>query len=263
MSSGFLTVSEADLLLNTCLTISKADHNICVDEFSLKGETLRPASHKQIQGEAPQNTVLDQQSEVPKDSGKVEAPPFPADKLDGSCPPEETVSCLGLPALNESKASAPTELTGRGYGRPFESMSVIHSDGQRAQAPETSTMLGSGEPALHHIVSPAEYTIGKDKYQPGEFNLAWMKSIYRPSYPMSHCIQFSRKLHKKSVRPPRLRPLIQWDLLFHNVPSNRTLLRNMKSNLNHPREWYEGQWCTAHSHQYSLMIIPFWTTALL
>ena len=176
-------VREVDLLLNTCLTVAKADHDVCFDGFSPNGEPLQPASLKQIEGEAPQNGVLDQQSEVAKDGGKVEAPPFHADKLDGSCPPEGSVSCPVLPPLNESKTSAPTEPTGKGYDRLFESMSVTTSDGQRAQAPETSAVLGSGEPALHHIAPPAEFTIGKGKYQPGEFNLEWIKSLYWPILP--------------------------------------------------------------------------------
>ncbi len=170
MSSGFLTVSENDFLLYTCLTVAKADHNAYFDEFSLRGELLQPASPKLVEREAPQNGVLDQQSEVVKDGGEVKAILSTADRLDGSCPPEESVSYPALPPLDESKASAPTELTGKGHGGPFEFMSVIQSGGQRSQAPETSAMLGPEEPALHHIDPPAEFTIEKGKYQPGEFN---------------------------------------------------------------------------------------------
>ena len=177
MSSGCLTVSEADLLLGTCSTVAKADHNTSVDEFSLRGELLQPASPKLVEGEAPQNGVLDQQSEVVKDGGEVKEPLFPADKLDGSCPPGESVSYLVLPPVDKSKASAPTELTERGHGGPFESISTIQSDGQRPQAPETSAMLGPEEPALRHIDPPTKDTIEKGKYQPGEFNLKYMASI--------------------------------------------------------------------------------------
>ena len=177
MSSGCLAVSEADLLLGTCSTVAKADHNDSVDEFSLREELLQPASPKQVEGEAPQNGLLDQQSEVVKDGGEVKEPLFPADKLDGSCPPGESVSFPVLPPLDKSKASAPTELTEKGIGGPFKSISTIQSDGQRSQAPETSAMLGPEEPALHHIDPPAKVTIEKGKYQPGEFNLKYMVSI--------------------------------------------------------------------------------------
>jgi hypothetical protein len=160
-----------------CLTVAKLDHNACVDELSLKGEPLQPISSEPVEGEAPQSSVLVQQSDVTKDGEEVGAPPFPADKPGASCSPEESVS-PAQPRLDESGASTPTELTGKGHGGLFESMSVAQSEDQRAQAPETSGMLGSEEPAPHHIDPPAEFTIEKGKYQLGESNLKQMASIF-------------------------------------------------------------------------------------
>jgi hypothetical protein len=176
VSSKCLAVSEADLSLYMCLTIAGADHNACVD-VSLKGEPVQPASPKPVEGEATQSGVLIQQNDVTKGEEEAEAPPFSANKPDVSCP-EESDSYPVQPPLDESTASTPTELAGNGDGGLYELMSVIQSDGQGAQALETSGKFGSEEPALRHMEPPAESTIEKGKYQPGEFNLKHMAAMF-------------------------------------------------------------------------------------
>lgn len=132
---------------------------------------MQPVSPKPVVEEAPQNCGLDQQNEVIKHEEKAETPPFPTDKLDASCAPEESTSYLAQPPLDESKASAPTELVGNGHSGIYEPTSVIQSDDHRAQAPTTSRGSGSEEPALHHMDPPAGFTIEKGKNQPGGFHL--------------------------------------------------------------------------------------------
>lgn len=171
-----MAVSGDDLLFYMCLTVAKLDPNACIEEISPKSGTLQPASPKPVKGEAPQSGVLVQQSEVAKDGEAVGAPPLLAEKP--ACPPETSVSYPAEARLDESEASAPTELTENGHDGLYESISVIQSDGQRAQAPETSRMLGLEEPAPHHIDPPAELTIETGKYQSGEFNLKQMASIF-------------------------------------------------------------------------------------
>ena len=156
--------------------VAKSGPNACTEGLSPKGGTLQPASPKPVKGEAPQSGLLVQQREVAKDGEEVGAPPFLTENP--ACPPETPVSYPAESRLDESEASAPTELTENGHGGLYESISVIQSDGQRAQAPETSRMLGSEEPAPHHIDPPAELTIETGKYQPGEFNLKQMASIF-------------------------------------------------------------------------------------
>ena len=142
-----------------------------IDEISLKGKPLQPASPGLVNG---QNGLSAQHSEAAEGEEENEVPSFAADKLDASCSPEEFVLHSAQPLLDGYEASASTELDENGHGSLYASEPVIQSDDKHAQAPEARTIssrkLGSEEPAPHHMDAPAALAVGEGEYRAGKSN---------------------------------------------------------------------------------------------
>ena len=176
--SGFLTVSETNFSLYSCLQLAGADHTARIEEPSLKSEPIQPASPELVEG---QKGLPAQHSQTAKDEEEDGVPSSLADKLDVSRPPEESIIHPAQPPFDGYEASAPIEPGETGHGGLYESIPAVPSDDRHTRALEARTISsrksGSEEPGAHHMEAPAKLTVGEGKHREGESNSKQMASI--------------------------------------------------------------------------------------